>query len=177
MTDLVKRVQYALLTDAGPEKVRALLVELAIPSGGLGGGINDVRRSVLYPCSDIAVLRNAFANIGITGGTGDPRAALSDIREAIMRDVTTPELVLRRGLNALLAPGDLVGIPTSIVMIATPEPSGTGASVTLTATVTPSTATGTVTFNEQSALGDWLVDGSGNQLTDGNGNHLTTGEF
>lgn len=108
MATLINRIQRAILGSAGPDKVRALLAELQIPGGGSGGTIREVRRGVLRPISDEAILRDALANIGLTGGGGGGgNQALSSIRTAILHNLVDSETTLRDGLDGLLAPGDL----------------------------------------------------------------------
>lgn len=108
MATLINRIQRAILGSAGPDKVRGLLNELAIPAGGSGGTIREVRRGVLRPISDEAILRDALANIGLTGGGGGGgNQALSSIRTAILHNLVDSETTLRDGLDGLLAPGDL----------------------------------------------------------------------
>lgn len=111
MATLINRIQRAMLGSSGPEKVRALLAELAIPTSGSGNtSIREVRRGFLRPISDEAILRDALANFGLAGGGGgDPWQALGDIRNAILRNLVDCDATLLQGLNDLLAPGDLAG--------------------------------------------------------------------
>jgi hypothetical protein len=106
---LINRIQAAFLGSAGPEKVRALLTELAIPAGGSGELVlRRARRGFLRPISDEAILRDALGDLGLTGGGGGGGAqALSDVRNAILHNLRDSEATLRDGLNGLLEPGDL----------------------------------------------------------------------
>lgn len=111
MSSLISRVQRALLGSAGPEKVRVLLAELHIPAGGSGGTMREVRRGALRSSTfSEEILRNALANIGLTGGLGgNAQQALDDIRRAILHHLVDSEITLRDGLNHLLAVDDLGG--------------------------------------------------------------------
>jgi hypothetical protein len=111
MATLINRIQRAMLGSAGPEKVRALLAELAIPTSGSGNpDMEEVRRGFLRPISDEAILRNALANFNLTGGgSGDGRQAIGDIRTAIFHSFDAAGTRLGQGLNDLLEPADLAG--------------------------------------------------------------------
>ena len=110
MASLINRIQAAMLGSAGPEKVRALLTELAIPAGGSGElALRRARRGFLRPISDEAILRNALDDLGLTAGGGGGAQALSDVRNALLHNLRDSETTLRDGLNALLEPGDLGG--------------------------------------------------------------------
>jgi hypothetical protein len=111
MATLINRIQRAMLGSAGPEKVRALLAELAIPTSGSGEpDMEEVRRGFLRPISDEAILRNALANFNLTGGgSGDGQQALGDIRTAIFHSFDAAGTRLGQGLDDLLEPGDLAG--------------------------------------------------------------------
>ena len=109
MASLINRIQRAMLGSAGAEKVRVMLVELAIPAGGSGGNMREVRRGFLRPISDEAILRDALANIGLSGSGGGGTQALSRIRTAILHNLRDSEVTLREGLNGLLTSSDLGG--------------------------------------------------------------------
>ena len=107
MSSLINRIQRAMLGSAGAEKVRALLHELAIPAGGSGGSMREVRRGFLRPISDEAILRDALADLGLSGGGGGGTQSLSSIRTAILHNWSGNEAALRDGLDGLIEPGDL----------------------------------------------------------------------
>jgi hypothetical protein len=108
VASLINRIQRAMLGSAGPEKVRALLTELAIPAGGSGELVlRRARRGFLRPISDEAILRDALGDLGLTGGGGGGAQALSGVRNAILHNLRDSETTLRDGLNGLLEAGDL----------------------------------------------------------------------
>jgi hypothetical protein len=109
VASLINRIQRAMLGSAGPEKVRALLAELAIPAGGSGGEhvLRRARQGFLRPISDEVILRDALGDLGLAGGGGGGAQALSDVRNAILHNLRDSEATLRDGLNGLLEPGDL----------------------------------------------------------------------
>jgi hypothetical protein len=110
MASLINRLQRAMLGSAGPEKVRALLAELAIPaSGNSENALRRIRHGFLYSISDEADLRDALGALNLTGGGGGGDQALSDIQNAILLTLRDSEATLRQGLDGLLTPEDLGG--------------------------------------------------------------------
>lgn len=118
MSSLINRIQRAFLGSAGAEKVRALLTELAIPTGGEGGTVRAVRNQMLRPVSGESVLRDALAALGAEGGGGgDKEQAVYDIRQAVLRNLRDSNAVLLAGLNDLMEPGDFAGGDEDMALI------------------------------------------------------------
>jgi hypothetical protein len=86
VSDLVRKIQSAILTGAGPNTLRRHLAALNIPAGAAQqpGALEEVRRCVLYPCSEDE-MRSAFTSLGLTGeGDGDKARALQAVRRSIL---------------------------------------------------------------------------------------------
>lgn len=94
MSSLVAKIQWAILGGQfgapGPEDLRELLRQLQIPAGRtpVPGAITRIRRCLLYGGASEHELREAFADLGLTGGAGgDKRQAMQNVRNAVLRNL------------------------------------------------------------------------------------------